>query len=193
MMSVPLGNNDYFYPGSVVVCTLFGAEEDVNVKGEVYAFDHDSRVLLLKHPATNGKKDHNNVTLINMNCVRNVQVLKECNDTPPPLPPMEHKKLLQRFQQEKDLRLKVSQAVSDGVTKVGVELYLYMKRIFKETTFNKENIVIMEDVTIEPPYKRLNCSANNPQANQCLLRVQNMVERFYDEKSRTSQSQSSTT
>jgi len=189
-MSAP-PNNDYFYPGSIVSCKIFDQKEDI--KGEVYAFDHDSRSLLLKSPSSNGKKECSNVTLINLKYVSDVQVLKECTDRPPQLLPMEHRKLDQRYNREKELRMNVAEAVSNGVTKVGVELFLYMKRIFKETAFKDQNIVIMEDVTIEPPYEKQNCSADNPTATHCLSRVMNMVERFYDDKSRTPQQPSTTT
>jgi len=171
-------NDSYFNPGSVVKCVTYDKEV---IKGEVVAFDHDSQMLMLKNDASDGNRDHNDVVIVNLSFVSDIQTLKECVDLPPALPPVDEKKLLKRTNEQNALRMTVAQAVTNGVTEIGVEVFLCFKRIYKETKFRKQNIVIMDDVTIEPPYQLQNCSANSADNADRLLRFVKVAVSFYSD------------
>nr|CAB3263560.1 protein LSM12 homolog [Phallusia mammillata] len=192
LMAAPCpSNNDYFYPGSIVKC--ISCHEDV-FQGEVLAFDYETKILLLKQPASCGKAELSNVAQLNMDFMKDVEVIKDCADGPiPPLTSLNRQKLLRRYKSEVELKNKLAKALKAGFSKEGLQLYLSVKHLFTECSLVEQNINIMDQVLIKPPYKSENClekdSKTTAASKRCLDYVKELVEKFHKEERLRSQTQ----
>jgi len=190
LTSQPTTNNKIAYPGSLVKCITCHGEE---FQGEVLAYDTEKKVLLIKQASSSGKPELNNITMLNMDFVKTFQITKNNNQTPSqPLPSLDQKKLQRRYKEEVELKMLLAKAVLQGATREGVNLFLFMKKLFKETVWDGLQIVVMDQVVIKPPYTRDSCSSaelqqNDLSSNQCLNQVRNMVERFHRDDNTKSQ------
>ncbi|XP_002129652.2 protein LSM12 homolog A [Ciona intestinalis] len=170
-------SNDYFYPGSIVKCTTCHGEV---IQGEVITFDHDSKILLLKQPSSCGKSDLNNVSMLNLDLVKSVTLIKECDAPLPSLTPLSSSKLYQRFNEEVELKTMLAKARDSGVSTEGINLYLCLKKLLP-CTLKEQSILVMDEVLVHPPYLTTDCVAKDAKIpnSQCLEHVRDLVGRFH--------------
>ncbi|XP_076820541.1 protein LSM12 homolog A-like [Clavelina lepadiformis] len=178
-------NNDYFYPGSTVKCTTCYGDD---IQGEVTAFDHDTKILILKQPSSCGKAELNNVTMLNLDLIQSVSVIKECTDTPlPTLASLNSLKLLDRYKEEIELKMALAKARSVGVSNDGIKLYNFLRKTMPDCRWTEQTILVMDEVVVKPPYQPDNCAVKDTKQShsspsQCLNHVKNIVERFHKEE-----------
>jgi len=182
------------YPGSVVKCVTCHGEE---FSGEVLAYDCEKKVILIKQASSSGKAELNNISMLNMDYVESFQIIRNNNPQPQPLPSLDHKKLQRRYKEEVELKMLLAKAVLVGATREGINLFLFMKKLFKETVWDGLQIVVMDQVVINPPYTKESCSNYSKDdlmsSNQCLNQVRNMVERFHRDNTKSQQQANTST
>jgi len=168
--------NDCFTIGSTVLCTTCFNEE---VEGEVLAFDHNTKMLILKCRSKNSE-ELSDVYVLNLSLCSNVQVVKECNgnfvEDPPKLNLEQVKIRLRKTMQHRQTYLKSKNA---DVSPEAQELYRVIAKQFKynEVCWQGPNIQIFQEVTISPPYKVDNITLISP--NKTLFNyIKKMLEQF---------------
>ncbi|KAM4597945.1 protein LSM12 homolog B [Polymixia lowei] len=159
--------------GSHVSClTCLGQQ----LQGEVAAFDQQSKMLTLMCPPSSGKSNLSDVILVNLAFVSDVHIITDRAHTPPPLASLNITKLANRVQMEKKQKLSQAHAVSAGVSREGQELFYTIHKTIKECKWEEQNIVVMDDVIIAPPYQVDNCRGEEGSA---LSHVRKIVEKHF--------------
>ncbi|PSN45086.1 Protein LSM12 [Blattella germanica] len=144
------GANEYFGIGSIVACrTCYNKE----IEGEVLAFDPQTKMLILKCPASNGQQTLNDVHIINLSLVSDVQVKKEVNTLPEQPQSLDLQRLNSRVRNQIEEKRRLVMALAEGVSPEGQKLFLAISKTIKEVCWQGSNIVVFDSVTISPPYK----------------------------------------
>lgn len=168
--------NDCFSIGSTVMCTTCFNEE---FEGEVLAFDHNTKMLILKCRSKNAE-NLNDVHVLNLSLCSNVQVVKECNgnyvDDPQKLNLEQLKLRLRKTVQHRQTYLKSKNA---DVSPEAQELYRVIAKQFKynEVSWQGLNIQIFNEVTITPPYRPENVVSTSNNKSLCNY-IKKMIENF---------------
>ncbi|KAI1305385.1 Protein LSM12 -like protein [Halotydeus destructor] len=181
-----------FTPGSIVgIKTCL----DVEMEGEVIAFDYDKRVLMIKSVASNQNGAHNDVQVLNLSFVVDVKVIKEVKkEGNASLAELNIQKIQDRCRKAIAERTELKLAIESGVSPNGLQLYQTLKKTMTSVSWDGSNIIVNKDVVVEPPYKTENCNiqqtgraaSNDSNKSQALKYVQSLVERFWNEFTATS-------
>lgn len=164
---------EYFNVGSHVSClTCLGQR----LQGEVVAFDYPSKMLTLKCAPSSGKPNLSDVVLVNLAYVSEVDIINDRAETPPPLASLHFNKLANRARAEKEDKLSQAYAVSAGVSVEGQQLFQTIHKTIKECKWQEKNIIVMDDVIINPPYHMDNCKGKEGSA---LSHVRKIVEKHF--------------
>ncbi|KAG8236131.1 hypothetical protein J437_LFUL001609 [Ladona fulva] len=144
------GVNECFSIGSVVACkTCYNKE----IEGEVLAFDPQTKMLILKCPASNGRAALNDVHVVNLSLVSDVQVKKEVTVVPEPPQSLNLNRLNTRVRNQIEDKKRMVTALSADVSPEGQKLFLAITKTIGEVCWQGPNIVVLNQVTITPPYK----------------------------------------
>ncbi|XP_069678790.1 protein LSM12 [Periplaneta americana] len=172
------GVNECFSIGSIVACkTCYNKE----IEGEVLAFDPQTKMLILKCPASNGQPHFNDVHIINLSLVSDVQVKKEVNTVPePPLPSLDLMRLNSRVRNQIEDKKRIITAMCPNVTPEGQKLFLAISKTIKEVNWDGSNIVVFDTVTITPPYKLDNVRGHAD--CKALTHIKKVVEKHVKEQ-----------
>uniref|UniRef100_A0A1B6GS47 Uncharacterized protein n=1 Tax=Cuerna arida TaxID=1464854 RepID=A0A1B6GS47_9HEMI len=151
------GVSECFGIGSTVACkTCYNRE----IEGEVLAFDPQTKMLILKCAATSGRPNFNNVHIINLSLVSDVQVKKEVNTAPEAPQSLNLQRLNTRVRNQIEEKKRLITALAAGVSPDGQKLFLTITKTISEVTWQGSNIVVLNQVTITPPYKPENVIGN---------------------------------
>uniref|UniRef100_A0A1B0AFC0 Uncharacterized protein n=1 Tax=Glossina pallidipes TaxID=7398 RepID=A0A1B0AFC0_GLOPL len=173
--------NDCFSIGSTVLCTTCFNEE---VEGEVLAFDHQTKMLILKCRSKNAE-NLNDVYVLNLSLCSNVQVIKECNgnfvDDPQKLSLEQLKLRLRKTVQHRQTYLKSKNA---DVSAEAQELYrLFAKQFqYTEVSWQGPNIQVFNEVTVTPPYRVENVISTTTNNNSLCNYIKKMIENYFATK-----------
>uniref|UniRef100_A0A1A9VNH2 Uncharacterized protein n=1 Tax=Glossina austeni TaxID=7395 RepID=A0A1A9VNH2_GLOAU len=173
--------NDCFSIGSTVLCTTCFNEE---VEGEVLAFDHHTKMLILKCRSKNAE-NLNDVYVLNLSLCSNVQVIKECNgnfvDDPQKLSLEQLKLRLRKTVQHRQTYLKSKNA---DVSAEAQELYrLFAKQFqYTEVSWQGPNIQVFNEVTVTPPYRVENVISTTTNNNSLCNYIKKMIENYFATK-----------
>lgn len=177
-----------FEPGQQVQCkTRF---EDI-YKGEVVAFDLNTKILILKSPtsAPSGGSNHD-LNFLQLDSVSNVEILKEPpKDAATDLPSIDMKYVKDRMELSLAERMEFIKAVGDGVSQEGLSLFTFLTKLYDRSSLGwdkqtKVDIVVDKSVIIKPPYSGDDCKAIN--SNQSALdRVSAQVRKFWTSQNKT--------
>ncbi|KAJ9592478.1 hypothetical protein L9F63_015894 [Diploptera punctata] len=171
------GVNECFSIGSIVVCrTCYNKD----IEGEVLAFDPQTKMLILKCPASNGQPGLNDVHIINLSLVSDVQVKKEVNTVPEPPQSLDLYRLNNRVRNQIEEKRRLITALSAGVTPEGQKLFLAISKTIKEVCWQGSNIVVFDTVTITPPYKLDNVRGHAE--CKALTHIRKVVEKHVKEQ-----------
>ncbi|XP_013773001.1 protein LSM12 homolog [Limulus polyphemus] len=165
-------DGEYFSIGSIITCKTCFSQK---VEGEVVAFDHQTKMLMLKCPSSTGKGNLSDINIVNLNFVEDVVVKKEANSNPPPLPHLNIEKLNNRANAQIEERQRLRTALASGVSPEGLKLFLAITKTINEVTWQGKNIVVMNQVTISPPYRPEDCKGKGD--NNALTHVKKIVEK----------------
>jgi len=178
-----MATDEYFTVGSVVTCTTCLNNQ---VEGEVLAFDQHTKMLIIKSPSSSSRATLNNVHMINLSLVSDISVKKESKETekPPTLPPLNIQRLNARAKEQSDKKQKLVTALRDGVSPEGQRLFVAINKTIDEISWNGEDIVVMKNVRITPPYKPENVRGNMD--SKALIHVRKIVEKHMKDRESSS-------
>uniref|UniRef100_A0A8C4R8W5 LSM12 homolog b n=1 Tax=Eptatretus burgeri TaxID=7764 RepID=A0A8C4R8W5_EPTBU len=161
--------SECFSVGSRISClTCLGQK----IRGEVLAFDYQSKMLTLKCPSSSGRAHLSDVYLVNLALVKEVETLGESTEPPPALTALNVTKLTRRMNTEVGEKMSHAHALSMGVTPEGLQLFQTIQKTIKDCKWNEKNIIVMDEVTISPPYRMENCKGSEGNA---LVHVRKIV------------------
>lgn len=179
------GNMNNSHPAIAVGATVRAVYENVpaaagqpgnlEFKGEVIAYD-PKKVLVLKSNSSCGRNSFNNVHMVNLslsNC--KIQVLSEKKEPLPDLPSLNITRLNNRLRDQVVKKRKQVMAFKSGVTPAGQRLFQAIGKTIDEVTWNGENISVLKEVTIYPPYRPEDVKGNTD--SQALKHVRKIVEK----------------
>ncbi|XP_058799225.1 protein LSM12 homolog A-like [Phymastichus coffea] len=152
------GVSDYFSIGSTVACKTCHNKE---IEGEVLAFDQQTKMLILKCPASCGRASLNDVHIVNLSLVSDVQVKKEVSPTSEPPQSLNLQRLNTRVRNQIEEKKRMVKALQAGVSPEGQKLFIAIAKTIQEITWSGPNIVVWDKVTIIPPYKIENVQGNS--------------------------------
>lgn len=176
LQPLKLNYSDCFNIGSVVSCrTCFQKE----IEGEVLAFDSQTKILILKCPATNGRSGLCDVNFINLNRVSDVQVVKEANSVPPPPHSLSVQRLNHRLRNNVGDKKRLISALQSGVSPEGQNLYLNITKTLTEVKWDGPDIIIFDEIKIVPPYKLENIVGNTD--SKSYNHIRKLVEKYTKE------------
>ncbi|XP_037511579.1 protein LSM12 homolog [Rhipicephalus sanguineus] len=173
-----------FSLGSVVCCkTCY----DQVIEGEVLAFDQQTKALMLKCASSSGKANVSDIRMVNLNFVSELTVKKEAGSSPlTPPQPLNTEKLNTRAKQNIDERQRLAAAISAGVSHDGIRLFLAIRKTIDDVTWQGKNIIVMNQVTIVPPYRPENCKGKSD-SDASVLHVRKIVEKHLRDQQKQSQ------
>ncbi|OQR78500.1 protein LSM12-like [Tropilaelaps mercedesae] len=100
----------------------------------------------------------------------------------PPLPPahVNIEKVRLRMTKHVDERRKMAVAIAKGVSCDGISLFLAIRKTIEEVTWQDQDILVMNSVRIQPPYRPENCVPSNEShsiEHQSVAHIRNIVEK----------------
>lgn len=172
-----------FEPGQQVQCkTRF---EDV-FKGEVVAFDLNSKILILKSPSSTGNNANHDLHFLVLDSVSDVEILEE----PPEnyikeLPSIEMKYVKARQAKALTERIRLVEAVGNGVNRDGIALFSAFSKTYDrspdDVVWEDKKIVVMSSVIVSPPYKESDCSPLTANSKKdSVVYVRNIVRKYWE-------------
>lgn len=182
MASNNVSSEEYFSIGSKVSCKTIFEEDFV---GEVIAFDHATRAMLLRQPSTSGNSKLHNIALLNLNYVSEVKVLNECTDEAPELKSLNHQQLRKRLMLETQAKLNMAKASSMGVTMEGQRIFSFIIKTIPKCVWFDKSILVMDEVLVNPPYRPQDCGAKDGKEAKALGHVKKIVEKYHKEQGET--------
>lgn len=171
------GKNKTFTIGSTIRCKTCHGQE---VEGEVQAYDEQTKMVVLKCPSSSGKKNLNDVHMINLSFVKEIQVKKKASCEPKVLMALNLQRLNTRLRNEVDQKKRLVKSLSAGVNPEGQKLFITISRTINEVAWSGPNIVVSNQITIKPPYKPENIVAN-PESRQYIY-IKKVVEKYHKDQ-----------
>uniref|UniRef100_A0ABI7WRA1 LSM12 homolog n=1 Tax=Felis catus TaxID=9685 RepID=A0ABI7WRA1_FELCA len=147
-----------------------------DVPGAAAAGRGGSLRLPVQNAGFNGKPNHADILLINLQYVSEVEIINDRTETPPPLASLNVSKLASKARTEKEEKLSQAYAISAGVSLEGQQLFQTIHKTIKDCKWQEKNIVVMEEVVITPPYQVENCKGKEGSA---LSHVRKIVEKHF--------------
>jgi len=148
--------------GSLVRCVFEGANGSLGkeYQGEVIAVEQ-KKVLMIKSQSSCGRNSLSNLHMVNIalpNC--KIQVLSGKKDPLPDLPSLNIARLNNRLGDQVEKKKKQVMAFKSGVSPSGQRLFLSIGKTLDDVVWNGENISVMKEVTIYPPYRSEDVKGN---------------------------------
>jgi len=181
-----------FTVGSLVSCvTCF----DANIEGEVIAFDYTKRLLVLKSNSTDGKANLNDITCLNLDCVKDISVKREVKredvvNNLTQLPQINTAKVEDRYRRAVDERRRLTEAFNAGISSDGIKLWMTLNKSLRDlgVVWEAENIVIDNSIRVEPPYKSDNCFSvkNRGSPDGSVKQIKKLVDKFWSDQKNAS-------
>ena len=154
---------EFFNVGTLVSCRTC---LDKELEGEVVAFDSATRMLILKSDSSSGRPSLNNIHLLNLSFVSDIKIKKdrESSEKPPEPQSLNIGRLNARAKEMIDKKKKLVAALKAGVSPEGQRLFTAINKTIDEISWDKEEIVVMNNkVRISPPYT-VDCVKGDPAA-----------------------------
>jgi hypothetical protein len=186
MATPDMASSEYFTVGSLVTCVTC---LDSEVEGEVLAYDQHAKMLIIKSPSSSNRSTLNNIHMVNLQLVKDVTVKKEMKDTPPTLPSLNIPRLNARAKEQIDKKQKLVAALRAGVSPEGQRLFVAINKTIDEVSWHGEDIMVMKNVKITPPYKPENVRGNMD--SKALIHVRKIVEKHLKDRESLAESSSS--
>jgi len=187
-MKIMADSDNYFSIGMIVSCTTCHGQ---NIEGEVVAFDYSSKMLAIKSTSSSGKPGTADVRMLNMNYVSDVSVVKEASEPPQTLASLNMPKLMSRVRTSVDEKRRQVNYIGIGVTPEAQKLFNTITKTISEVRWDKQNIIIMNEVTITPPYTVEDCRGKDG-SSKALQHVKKIVDKYIRETESRESSVSST-
>lgn len=150
-------------------------------EGEVLAFDPRTKVLVLKCPSTNGKSSVHDVHIINLSLPHEIKILADKKETVSPPASLNITRLENRLREQVERKKKQVMAFKTGVTPAGQKLFQAICKTIDDVSWNGENIYVLKEITIYPPYKPEN--VKGIMDSKALKHVRKIVEKHISDQS----------
>jgi len=150
-------------------------------EGEVLAFDPRTKVLVLKCPSTNGKSSVHDVHIINLSLPHEIKILADKKETVSPPSSLNITRLENRLREQVERKKKQVMAFKAGVSPVGQKLFQAICKTIDDVSWHGENIYVLKEITIYPPYKPENVKGNMD--SKALKHVRKIVEKHISDQS----------
>jgi len=147
---------------------------NITYEGEVLAYD-PRKVLVIKSASTSGRNSLNNVHMVNLSQPCEIQILSEKREPLPDLPSLNTNRLNNKLRDQVERKRKQVMAFKVGVSPVGQKLFQAISKTIDEVVWNGENISVLKEVTIYPPYRPENVKGNTD--SKALKHVRKIVEK----------------
>jgi len=167
------------------------------LRGEVVAYDRASKVIAIKSSNSSSVSKKSDVQIVNLEFVNDVQCISDQSvsqsTSQQSLPNLNFAKLASRMNSNIEDKQRKINYRGVGVSPTGQGLVNTITKTLAEVRWDGQNIVVMDMVTIAPPYDVTDCRLNEGHSTQAqaLLHVQKLVEKFHKEKKDTAPSSSS--
>jgi len=172
------GARDWFIIGSMLACKTYHGQK---IEGEVQAFDPQTKMLVLKCPASNGKSSLNDVHILNLSFMSNVQVIRKINPTTiKPLQNLNLESLNTRVHNQLEEKKRL---IDLQIT--GRKLFITISKIIQDITWNGANIVVFGNVIIRPPYNADNVHGNTE--SRAYRYIKKVVEKHIEDTAQSQQ------
>ncbi|XP_041365454.1 protein LSM12 homolog [Gigantopelta aegis] len=154
------------------------------LSGEVLAFDKATKVLAIKIPASSGKHNLYDVRLVNLQYVSDIKVISEPEGQAPPLTSLNMTRIKSRVRQSLDEKRKQINYVGVGVPEEGQRLFWAIVKTINDVRWDGQKIIVMDEVTIQPPYKVENCISQSNESGRALDHVKKIVDKFLQDEAK---------
>ncbi|XP_055370939.1 LSM12 homolog A [Condylostylus longicornis] len=178
------GASECFSIGSIVACKTCFNE---TVEGEVLAFDPNTKMLILKCRSKTAEK-LSDVSIMNLQYCSDVQVLKEASGVTETPQPLNLHRLKTRLRNSVDQRHRWILSRNAGVSIEGQNLFMAIGKTLENVAWDGHNIIVFNEVTITPPYKKENVSTDDPNK----INAVNYVKKLIDQNNKVSQGNNAT-
>lgn len=159
--------NDY-----VVGCQVSVKTQNEEVQGEVFAFDEASGTVLIRQQGST--PFHNHLRLLRTSYIKSIEKASEPIDPLAPLPMVD-------MQRCRDRETKALQAAYAEAAKTGVGVSSEAQQVFDALSktmpcqWKQQNIVILNEVELRPPYGLDDCSTAHQSDVITLERVKKVL------------------
>ncbi|XP_065053472.1 protein LSM12-like [Rhopilema esculentum] len=165
-------------PGCQVWCKTRFEE----IQGTVTAYDHENKVIFIKSSSSEKRTKPNifDVSIVNLNHLSktNFKVLSLPKENLPRLYDIDYGKINRRLMEANSEKVQKAEKIGINVSSEAQALFDSISKLFPECKWEGDNIVVMEEVRISPPYKPENCFG---QKRDSLERLQKLVKKFHSE------------
>jgi len=133
-------------------------------------YDEQTQAVVIKSPSKS--KSVCDVSIINLKCVSSDGGFKliEKSKGDPPLPELDKEKTDQRLRTAKE-------RIGIGVSPEGQQLFDFIRKTISECYWNGQNIEVLNEVEIKPPYEPTNCTGEE----RSVTYLKSIIKKFYDE------------
>jgi len=162
-------------PGAIISCQTNLGDQ---IAGEVMGYDEESKAVIVKSTPA-GKPQQKSIfdiTIVNLNLIdeANFHIEEQPYGELPVLPEIDRSKI--------DLRLKKAKGrIGIGVTKEAQQLFDFIRKTIQECQWDKQNILVLDEVEIVPPYKSENCCMISGKNKKTVDYIKNIVNKFHAE------------
>ena len=109
---------------------------------------------ILECPSSTGRPTLNDVHIVNLSKVSDVQVKREVSPTmSEPPQSLNLTRLNTRVRNQIEEKKRMVKALQAGVSPEGQKLFIAISKTINDITWNGQNIVVFNTITIIPPYK----------------------------------------
>merc|ERR1712226_1507862 len=150
-------------------------------EGEVLAWDPRTKVLVLKCPSSSGKSSVHDVHIINLSLQHEIKVLADKKETVSPPSSLNITRLENRLREQVEKKKKQVMAFKTGVSPEGQKLFQAICKTIDDVTWHGENIYVLKEITIYPPYRPENVKGNMD--SKALKHVRKIVEKHISDQS----------
>ncbi|TDG50379.1 hypothetical protein AWZ03_003284 [Drosophila navojoa] len=144
--------------------------------GEVVTYEHSVKMLILRSP----NKDSQ--TIVNLDFCKNLEIIREAKaaETLSEQPTrLNLTRLDQRLRQTVEQREQLLRSRNENATPRGIQLYNVLSKHFgnSELSWKQNDIMVLQQVTIAPPYRTCDVSSKKP-LPKLVSYVQRLVDKF---------------
>lgn len=156
----------------VVGCNVTVQTKTEKVQGEIFAYDKGSNTVLIRQQGST--PFHSNLRLLKVSYIKGVDSVSSPAQTMEPLP-------LVDMQRCRDRESKALQAAQAEAAKTGIGVSSEAQQVFDALSktmpchWRQQNIVILNEVELRPPYGLSNCSTENSSDLATLERVKKVL------------------
>jgi len=176
-------NEDTFRVGSLIKCDL---RTQKSIEGEVVAWDQTNQVLILKSESKN-RSNLSNVQIINLEFIRDIQIVRGSPHTnPPPTASLNVQRLQDRADEQIREKKRLVAALQAGASLDAQRLFQAIRKTIEEVSWRKDEIIVMDKVLVTKPYTAESVKALNEKApeKKAIDHVRKIVEKHYQDRDR---------